>query len=83
MILHNLLGSSRPAIYECPDCSMEFQTKLMLTSHLRCFHGENQEGKPDILLTAAFSVMKSAVVAFLVFFMCPHTNSVNQEMPVL
>ena len=50
MILHNLLGSTRRAIFECPECSMEFETKLRLTTHLSIIHGEDFEGKHDILL---------------------------------
>ena len=50
MILHNILGSTRPEIFECPECRMEFKTKLQLTTHLSIIHGEDFDGKHDILL---------------------------------
>ena len=55
MILHNLLGSTRPVIFECPECRMEFETQLQITTHLSIIHGEDFDGKHDILLTAVFN----------------------------
>ena len=54
-----LLGSKRPGKYDCQLCSMECQTRLMLNSHIRIIHAEdNVEGKPDILLTAVVNMVQ-------------------------
>ena len=50
MILHNLLGYTGPAIFKCPECTMEFKTKLDISKHLSIIHGEDFDGKHDILL---------------------------------
>ena len=51
MILHNLLGSTKSDVFECPECTMEFKTKLDISTHLSIIHGEDFNGKHDILLT--------------------------------